>query len=63
VRGVGRLLAATLPDVWTVEVDGVGHLAPITHPDVVNTLIEEHLARMQETFKTDAQCCRLALPR
>jgi pimeloyl-ACP methyl ester carboxylesterase len=42
-RGVARLLAATLPSVTTLEIDGVGHMAPVTHPDRVNAVIERYL--------------------
>jgi pimeloyl-ACP methyl ester carboxylesterase len=39
------LLTSTLPDVTTVEVDGAGHMAPITHPGIVGAAIEAHVAR------------------
>ena len=42
-RGVARLLTKTLPRVTTIEVEGVGHMGPVTHPDRVNALIERHL--------------------
>jgi pimeloyl-ACP methyl ester carboxylesterase len=42
-RAVSRLLAKTLPRASEVELDGVGHMGPVTHPDRVNALIEEHL--------------------
>jgi pimeloyl-ACP methyl ester carboxylesterase len=42
-RGVARLLAKTLPAVTTVEIDGVGHMAPVTHPDRVNAVIASYL--------------------
>jgi pimeloyl-ACP methyl ester carboxylesterase len=42
-RGVARLLAKTLPSVTTVEIDGVGHMAPVTHPDRVNAVIASYL--------------------
>jgi pimeloyl-ACP methyl ester carboxylesterase len=42
-RGVARLLIRTLPRVTAIEVDGVGHMAPVTHPDRINALIERHL--------------------
>ena len=42
-RGVARLLTKVLPRVTPVEIDGVGHMAPVTHPDRVNALIERHL--------------------
>lgn len=44
-RGVARILASLLPGVTTVSVPGVGHMAPITHPDKINALIEGHLER------------------
>jgi pimeloyl-ACP methyl ester carboxylesterase len=43
-REVARLLAKGLPAVTTVEMEGAGHMAPITHPDVVNVAIEAHIA-------------------
>ena len=42
-QGVARLLTKVLPRVTAVEVEGVGHMAPVTHPDRINTLIERHL--------------------
>jgi pimeloyl-ACP methyl ester carboxylesterase len=44
-RGVARLLTRTLPRVTVVEIEGVGHMAPVTHPERVNALIESHLER------------------
>jgi len=43
-RGVARLLAKALPAVQLVELDGVGHMGPVTHPDIVNPIIENFLA-------------------
>jgi pimeloyl-ACP methyl ester carboxylesterase len=31
------------PRVTTVEIDGVGHIAPATHPDRVNAVIASYL--------------------
>lgn len=42
-RGVARLLTQALPDVTTVELAEAGHLAPLTHPDIVNAVIEQHI--------------------
>jgi pimeloyl-ACP methyl ester carboxylesterase len=42
-RGVARLLAKALPRVTEVEIEGVGHMGPMTHPDRINALIERHL--------------------
>jgi pimeloyl-ACP methyl ester carboxylesterase len=45
-HGVARVLAPVLPRVELVELDGVGHMAPITHPDVVNRVIAGFLDRL-----------------
>jgi pimeloyl-ACP methyl ester carboxylesterase len=43
-RGVARLLARALPNLQRVELDGLGHMGPITHPEIVNAAIEVFLA-------------------
>ncbi|WP_439888343.1 alpha/beta fold hydrolase [Pseudomonas sp. MBLB4123] len=43
-RAVGRLLTAALPRVQVIEFEGLGHMGPITHPDVVNQAIARFLA-------------------
>jgi pimeloyl-ACP methyl ester carboxylesterase len=45
-REVARLLTKTLPRVTTVEVEGAGHMAPLTHPERVNALIEGFLGNV-----------------
>jgi pimeloyl-ACP methyl ester carboxylesterase len=40
---VARLLVKTLPRVTVAEVEGAGHMAPLTHPERVNGLIEDFL--------------------
>ena len=45
-RGVARLLASVLPRVRLVEFEHLGHMGPVTHPDVVNAAIEEFLAQV-----------------
>lgn len=40
---VARLLRKALPRVTAIEIEGVGHMGPVTHPDRVNALIERHL--------------------
>ena len=42
-RGVARLLTSTLPQVQVVEFKGLGHMAPVTHPDPVNDAIAQFL--------------------
>jgi len=45
-RGVARLLTRTLPRATVLELDGVGHMAPVTHPEVVNAAIDSYLVLM-----------------
>jgi pimeloyl-ACP methyl ester carboxylesterase len=42
-RRVSQLLVKTLPRVVELELEGVGHMGPITHPELVNELIERHV--------------------
>jgi len=44
--GVARILTKVLPRVEVVELAGLGHMAPVTHPDVVNATISDFLARV-----------------
>jgi pimeloyl-ACP methyl ester carboxylesterase len=44
-RGVARLLTSVLPQLEVVEFKGVGHMGPITHPEVVNDAIARFLER------------------
>ena len=43
--GVARLLKKTLPRVEVIEFEGLGHMGPVTHPDVVNDAICRFLER------------------
>ena len=43
-HAVTQLLASTLPHVQRLAIDGVGHMAPVTHPDRVNPAIAEFVA-------------------
>ena len=45
-HGVARLLAPALPGVELLEFDKLGHMGPITHPDVVNEAIARFLQRL-----------------
>lgn len=47
-KGVARLLTSALPKVEYVELEGLGHMAPLTQPARVNPLIEEFLVRHLE---------------
>jgi len=44
---VARLVAAVLPSVRIEEIEGVVHMAPVTHPDTVNLIIERFLEATQ----------------
>ncbi len=56
-RAVSRLLAKTLPRATEIELEGVGHMGPITHPERVNALIEHHLdGRLPEREEPGAEC-------
>ena len=41
--GVARLLTRTLPRARVIEFEGLGHMGPVTHPDVVNEAIYRFL--------------------
>lgn len=43
--GVARLLTKTLPRLEVIEFEGLGHMGPVTHPDVVNEAISHFLER------------------
>jgi pimeloyl-ACP methyl ester carboxylesterase len=43
---VARLLASALPQVQVIEFEGLGHMGPITHPDIVNAAIERFLEQV-----------------
>lgn len=45
-RAVARLLIGALPDVRAVELPDLGHMAPVTHPEIVNTEIARFLDRV-----------------
>jgi pimeloyl-ACP methyl ester carboxylesterase len=44
-RAVARLLEGVLPWVQELEFDGLGHMGPVTHPEVVNRAIIGFLER------------------
>ncbi len=44
-RGVARLLMNALPRVEVVEFEELGHMGPVTHPDLVNDVIARFLER------------------
>jgi pimeloyl-ACP methyl ester carboxylesterase len=44
-RSVVELLRDELPHALLVEIDGAGHMSPVTRPAAVNAAIAQHLAR------------------
>jgi pimeloyl-ACP methyl ester carboxylesterase len=48
-HGVARLLVNALPQVEVVEFENLGHMGPVTHPDVVNEAIGLFLERTHHT--------------
>ena len=44
-RAVARLLVKTLPNVTAMTCEGLGHMGPVTHPDIVNDAIAAFIAR------------------
>ncbi len=51
---VARLLTKVLPRVRVQEIEGVGHMAPVTHPERINPLIERFLETTQLPLAGDA---------
>ncbi|SCK54017.1 Pimeloyl-ACP methyl ester carboxylesterase [Variovorax sp. HW608] len=44
-HGVARLLTGLLPSVTVTEFTDLGHMGPVTHPDIVNTAVQAFLQR------------------
>jgi pimeloyl-ACP methyl ester carboxylesterase len=42
-RAVAQRLSRVLPRVDVVELEGLGHMGPVTHPDTVNDVIRRFL--------------------
>ena len=42
-RAVSRRLASALPNVEVIELEGLGHMAPVTQPQLVNPRIAQFL--------------------
>lgn len=52
-RSVARVLAPALPRVQVVEFEGVGHMGPLTHPELVNGVISRFLERHRPFHRSD----------
>ena len=48
-HGVARLLVNALPQVEFVEFENLGHMGPVTHPELVNEAIGQFLERTHHT--------------
>ena len=44
-RALSQLLIGALPRARTFEIEGVGHMAPLSHPERVNPLIKAFLEK------------------
>ena len=44
-RDVARVLARALPRIRVVELEGVGHMGPVSHPEIVNEVIADFVVR------------------
>ncbi len=47
-RAMTGLLAPVIPNARVVELEGIGHMGPVTHPDMVNRAVEAFLMEVQE---------------
>lgn len=52
-RSVARLLARALPRVHLIEFEGLGHMGPVTHPEIVNPVVSRFLERHRHFHRTD----------
>jgi len=51
---VARLLAKVLPRARREEIEGAGHMAPVTHPELINPFIERFLEATQPAAAGEA---------
>lgn len=42
-RGIAGILTGALPQVTRIDFDGVGHMAPVTHADRINAVIDDYI--------------------
>lgn len=52
-RAVARLLTQALPRVEVMEFDDLGHMGPVTHPEMVNKVISRFLERHRPFHHAD----------
>lgn len=53
-RGVARILTRALPRLEVIEFEGLGHMGPVTHPEIVNEAISGFLERVYLRHGRDA---------
>lgn len=53
-RGVARILTRALPRLEVIEFEGLGHMGPVTHPEIVNEAISGFLERVYLFHERDA---------
>jgi pimeloyl-ACP methyl ester carboxylesterase len=47
-RAITALLSSVLPHARVLELEGIGHMGPVTHPEIVNSAIEAFLIETSE---------------
>ena len=52
---IARLVTAVLPRVRRKELEGLGHMGPVTHPDTINPLIKRFLEETNSLYAAVAR--------
>ena len=52
-RAVSRLLTQALPRVHAVKLEGMGHMGPVTHPEIFNGVVSRFLERHRPFHRAD----------
>lgn len=55
---IARLVTSVQPRVRIEEIESVSHMAPVTHPDTVNPLIERFVEAIQRRLQVTCQTRR-----
>jgi len=53
-RRLSRVIAEAIPQSRHRTIAGAGHMMPLTHADAVNTLVLEHMERVDQTIRAAA---------
>lgn len=59
-RRICDLLARSLPEVRMREIEGAGHMAPLTHRDEVNNLLVAHIDASQALYRDSGAALEVA---